>query len=348
MEMMGRPQIILSNERVASLRSSLRIGDVIEGKVIARVGQDRYVITFLGQDLIAHYAGFLRRGAIVQTIVQQTAPQVVFKILTGYALPSELHAHEENLKTMIRQYGGRVRLRPHCAELLDDLTEALRAFGRARGDKDEGHVLLKPVLPWVRELSLTAKRATAAAAGHYGIARKELALASLERSFKNIDAFVMKASEGRYDPAIEAVGEVGEGLKKLYLNLRLERAVNTVTALPEKGITFLQIALQESGGGHRPVDCYYREDNAAAWAAQLIMEKQGTVTHGDVLYERPQQRLVFSRDAAAWLPRDHMHALTTSGITVTEHTRATAAGVIGDEEVPVIDLLKPARFDLVV
>jgi hypothetical protein len=344
---MRRTHIILSNQRVELLSRSLRIGDVIEGKIVARLGKERYVIEFQGHNFIASYQGFLRKGSTVQTIVQQITPQVVFKILSGYALPFEMHVHEENLKAMIRESGGIVTLKPHCAELLSDIKQAIQKFGKAKGYKESAQVFIKPIIPFVRGLSLTAEDAHPDVVAAYFTKRHEISLSVLSRSFKGIDALVTEASEGRYDHAAEALGEVGECLKKLYLNLRLERAFNTGSVLQKKGVTFAQVPLLQ-GDDHMPLDCYYREEEGERIYARLIMARGAETMASDVMYDKAGKQLSFSQDPAAWLPEAFLKVLEKNGTVLSINSPDIMPSFALEGEALTIDIIKPVRFDFVI
>jgi hypothetical protein len=344
---MRRTPIILSNQRVEVLSRSLRIGDVIDGKIVARLGKERYVIEFQGHNFIASYQGFLKKGSTVQTITQQITPQVVFKILSGYALPFEMHVHEENLKAMIRESGGIVTLKPHCAELLSDIKQALQKFGKAKGDKESAQVFIRPIVPFVRGLFLTAEDTHPDVVAAYFAKRHEISSSVLLRSFKGIDALVTEASEGRYDHAAEALGEVGEGLKKLYLNLRLERALNTGSVLQEKGVTFAQVPLLQ-GDEHIPLDCYYREEGKERIYARLIIARDGEAMVSDVMYDKAGKQLTFSHNPAAWLPAAFLKVLEKNGIVLSSNGSDMMPSFVLEGEALTIDIIKPVRFDFVV
>lgn len=72
-------KLVLSQDRLKKLARSLRLGDILKGKVLKELSDDRYLIDFQGEEMTATFMGKLRPGSTIRTVVQGLSPVIVLK-----------------------------------------------------------------------------------------------------------------------------------------------------------------------------------------------------------------------------------------------------------------------------
>ncbi|MFC1809389.1 hypothetical protein ACFL3D_04630, partial [Candidatus Omnitrophota bacterium] len=348
--LMKKTNIILSSQRLDVLTRSLKIGDVVEGTVVTRLGKDRYLVSFQGHNFIASYQGFLKRNSSVQTIVQQVNPQVVFKILAGYSLPIKMHEHEKNLRKVIQGAKGAIILKPHCSELCNELriaNQALKESGIRRWDMQP---LIRAVDTLLKKVTFIPREIRSDQfidyMGAYIRMKSNFSLTTIMNAFEKIETILNDVKDEDYDQRIENIGCVGECLKKIYLNVRLERLINCESEMKKRGISYFEIPYF-GDAEYEKVLIYFWFLNDATLCIKLIHHTEGT-TEYNLVYDREKQLILYNDENFVDAFEALHIVMKQAGIAIKKDN-----GPIFDEDQCLknsitIDMMKPVKFDFVI
>lgn len=344
---MRKTPILLSTQRLEMLTRSLKISDVVEGTIVSRLGKDRYVIAFQGRNFIASYAGFLKKGSTVQTIVQQIEPQIVFKILSGYAMPRDLAEHENNLLRIIRSCKSDLALRPHCANLCSDIEQTIQELMKVGALKDEGVAMMRSLQTFIGDLVFDPTGDIISYIKRYLSQRAVLSYMPLMDTVMRIEKVLMGIGDGDYDQATELLGELSEAVKKLYLILRLEQSINSKSTMQKKGLSYVQVPLRNEQG-MKPLDVYFVKENQQRFLIRCIGLDRSEDDHC-FCYEHQNKILRCSRRNLGNSYGEFIALCQKSGISVCdEDAREPGAVLINSEPITFVDIIKPVKFDLVI
>lgn len=343
--------IALAGNRLATLLQSLKTGDILCGKVGVQLDEERYVVHFQGNDFIARYNGSLKRGAVVRTAVLQTVPQVVLKIVDGEYVRAECMRHVAQVKDCVKQFSDLLIFKPYYADAIDVIVTQGEALVAAYGATDKRVAFLRDLIVHCRDMVITSTDIR-----HKGI--MPVLVFALDNTHKMDPLFLEACIVGIHDMGLQGSfsGNMRElelmqdAVKKLYAHSVIQRHINEVGVIAQKGIFVTELAYYDMTG-YENIHVYMCRNGAYAYDVRVVFGREKR-RYCDFFLDRDGYKIVYNNALRMLLDTDLLvqyirPALEKDCTLVFDENLNTIFDTEYSTFFAEIDVLRPVTFNVV-